>query len=161
MESIALWLKDSILARSMAYKWSWPACETLHFIGMALLIGAVVLVDLRMLGFFKRLSFEPLHRLLRWGIAGFLVNAVTGLLFFAAEPFQYIENTAFYLKMLFILLAGINVLVFYLGPFPEVRRMRPGDNSPPMAKMIAATSIFLWFGVMFWGRMLPFIGNAF
>jgi hypothetical protein len=162
MEPVWVWLKGSVFAHFITNSpWVWPACETLHFMGMALLIGVVGAVDLRMLGFMKGVSFEPLHRLLPWGIAGFVINLLTGFLFFAGDPYQYKDNIAFLFKVLFIVLAGINVLVFYLVPFRQVENMGPGDDAPLSAKVIAATSIVLWMGVVYWGRMLPFIGNAF
>jgi hypothetical protein len=162
MEPVWVWLKASAFSHFITdYPWVWPACETLHFMGMALLVGVVGAVDLRMLGVMKRVSFAPLHRLLPWGIAGFVINLITGFLFFAGDPYQYKDNIAFLFKVLFIVLAGINVLIFYLVPFRQVEGMGPGDDAPVSAKVIAAVSIFLWFGVVYWGRMLPFIGNAF
>jgi len=162
MEPVWAWIKHSWLSQLViGVPWIWPACETLHFIGMAMLIGVIGVIDLRMLGFMKRLPFAPLHKLLPWGIAGFVINLLTGALFFAGDPYQYKDNVAFIFKIAFILIAGINVLVFYWGPYQQVEAMGPGDDAPASAKVIAATSIFLWFGVMYWGRMLPFIGNAF
>jgi hypothetical protein len=76
------------------YPWVWPASETLHFIGLALLVGIVGTIDLRMLGMAKNMPFRPLHRLLPWAIAGFGINLITGILFFAGDPFQYIHNLA-------------------------------------------------------------------
>jgi hypothetical protein len=128
---------------------------------MALLMGVVGVIDLRMLGVFKRMSFAPLHRLLPWGIAGFVINLLTGFMFFAGDPYQYKDNIAFWFKMLFIAVAGMNVLLFYLTVFKKVETMGPGDDAPLAAKAIAVASLVLWFGVMYWGRMLPFIGNAF
>ena len=162
MEPVWIWIKSSWLSHFVVgYPWVWPTCETLHFIGMALLVGVVGVIDLRMLGVMKSLSFAPLHRLLPWGIAGFVINLTTGLMFFAGDPYQYKDNIAFLLKMLFLLIAGFNVLVFYFTLFKEVESMGPGDDAPLRAKVIAAASLFLWFWVMYWGRMLPFIGNAF
>jgi hypothetical protein len=162
MEPVWVWIKASWLSHAVTnFPWVWPACETLHFIGMALLIGVVGVIDLRMLGVLKNLPFAPLHRLLPWGIAGFMINAITGVMFFAGDPYQYKDNIAFIGKVIFIALAGVNVLAFYLVPFRQVERMGPGDDAPLSAKVIAATSLFLWMGVLYWGRMLPFIGNAF
>ncbi len=162
MESIWVWLGDTPVSHAVVDSvWVWPACEPLHFIGMALLIGVVGAIDLRILGVMKQLPFAPLHQLLPWGIAGFATNLITGALFFIGVPSQYNHNIAFIAKVLFIVLAGINVFVFYLGPFRRVEAMGPGDDAPLSAKVIAATSLVLWFGVMYWGRMLPFIGNAF
>jgi hypothetical protein len=144
-----------------AYPWVWPACETLHFIGLSLLVGAVGVVDFRMLGVAKSVPFGPLHRLVRWGILGFTINVLTGIAFVAGNPRQYIHNIAFGFKLLFIALAGINILIFYLTVFRETATIGPGGDAPLGAKIAAGVSLFLWVGVMFWGRMLPSIGNSF
>jgi hypothetical protein len=149
------------------WRWVWPACETLHFIGLCLLFGVAALVDLRVLGVTKGISFRALHRLLPWGILGFGVNLVTGMLFFVADPFQYVhlgnwlggQNFPFIWKMLFILLAGLNVLYFTVMEQPW--QLAPGDDAPLTGKLVAASSLFLVVGIMFWGRMLPFLGGSF
>jgi hypothetical protein len=145
-----------------AHQWIWPACESLHFIGLALLIGNVGLLDLRLLGVNDGLSVAPLARFVRWGVLGFLINAVTGIAFFVGNPFQYINNVAFGFKVVFIALAGVNVLVFYAsGLARQVEALGPGDEAPLAAKIVAAASLFLWVAVMYMGRMLPYIGNSF
>ena len=164
LRSFSIWIHGTGLSWAIrgGVPWIWPACETLHFIGMALLIGIVGLIDLRMLGLVKGLPLRPLQRLLLWGIAGFVLNAMTGFLFFAGDPSQYIDNRAFWAKLVFIALAGGNALLFYAtGLSGTIDSASPGDDAPRGAKLIAAASLFLWFGVIFWGRMLPFIGNSF
>lgn len=164
IESFSQWLHGTRLSWAVAggYPWLWPASETLHFVGMTLLIGIVGLLDLRMLGLLKGLPLKPLNRLLPWGIFGFGVNAITGFLFFAGDPFQYIHNIIFWLKMAFVALAGANVALFYLtGLSRKVDSVNGGEEVPTTAKIVAATSLFLWIGVMYWGRMLPFLGEAF
>ena len=87
---------------------------------------------------------------------------ITGFLFFDGDPFQYIHNAVFWLKMAFILVAGLNVGMFYLtGISRRVDAVQGGENVPLSAKVVAATSLFLWIAVMYWGRMLPFLGDAF
>ncbi|PWT97377.1 MAG: hypothetical protein C5B51_31440 [Terriglobia bacterium] len=147
--------------------WAFPACETLHFIGLCLLSGIAAIVDLRMLGLIRGVSFRALHRLLPWGILGFGVNLVTGILFFVADPTQYIhggdwmgeQNATFQWKMIFILLAGLNVLYFTVFDHPW--RLEAGDKAPFSARLVAASSLFLVVGIMFCGRMLPFLGGSF
>jgi len=149
------------------WRWVFPACETLHFIGLCLLFGVAAVVDLRMLGVTKGISFRAVHRLLPWGMLGFGVNLVTGMLFFVADPFQYVhlgnwlggQNAAFLWKMIFILLAALNVVYFTI--FEEPWQLGPGEDAPLHAKLIAAVSLFLVVGIMFWGRMLPFLGGSF
>jgi hypothetical protein len=160
IDHLSIWLKSTKLASFVTfYAWVWPASETLHFIGLCLLFGVVLLVDFRMLGMMKGVPFAALHRLIRWGILGFIINFVSGVLFLVATPEQYLHNITFYLKMLFILLAGLNVSVFYLTVFEQMERLEAGEDAPFKAKVVAAVSIFLWVGVMFFGRMLPYIGK--
>jgi hypothetical protein len=162
LDNFSHWLEATALSRVIVQtQWTWPICETLHFIGLALLIGTVGLADLRMLGMARAVHFEGLHRLIRWGIAGFVICVITGTVFFIGAPFQYVHNVIFQLKLLFILLAGINALVFEFKVLPTMGNLGPGEAAPPAAKVIAASSLFLWVGVMFLGRMLPFLGEAF
>jgi uncharacterized protein DUF6644 len=162
MDAIATWLETSRLAVFVNNtNWAWATCETLHFIGMALLIGCVGILDLRMLGVGKRLAVAPLHRLIPYGVAGFLINLLTGMIFFVTIPRQYMYNVAFIAKMGLVLIAGINVLVFYTTVYRATESLGPGDDAPFMAKATAVVSLVAWFGVMYFGRMLPFIGDAF
>lgn len=160
----AEWLHATKLSYiiSGGWPWVWPACQTLHLMGLTLLVGCVGAFDLRMLGLAKGLAPGPLQRLLPWGVAGFCINLTTGCLFLIGDPFQYLHNAAFGFKMLFIALAGINVLLFYVtGLQRRVDEMSPGQDAPGGAKVIAAVSLLLWVGVIYWGRMLPFLGNSF
>ena len=138
---------------------AWPTLEALHFIGLSLLFGVVLVGNLRILGFMRNAPFVDIHRLLPWGVWGFVINSVTGMLFFVGQAFQYIDNPAFHLKVLFMLLAGANVL--YLTMFDDVWALRTGDVAPFSAKLMAGSQIFLWLGVIYFGRMLPYIGGAF
>ncbi len=157
------WLAGTSVSKAVThYSWIWPTCETLHFVGLALLIGNVGVLDLRLLGAVKRLPVAPLNRLVRWGVLGFVINLVTGVVFFVGSPMQYIDNIAFMLKLAFLVLAALNLAVFHVsGTARAVDRLGPGEDAPVAAKVIAAASLFLWVGVMFWGRMLPFVGDVF
>jgi hypothetical protein len=78
------------------------------------------------------------------------------------SPFQYIHNYPFWWKVSFIVLAGINVLLFErAGLAKAIDEVGAGQDAPTRAKVTAAVSLFLWIGVIWWGRMLPFLGNAF
>jgi hypothetical protein len=115
-----------------------------------------------MLGLAKGLPLKPLNRLLPWGVAGFAINLVTGFLFFAGDPGQYIHNAVFWFKLAFVLLAGLNAALFYVsGLSRKVDEVQGGEDVPPAARVVAALSLVRWIGVMYWGRMLPFLGDAF
>jgi len=139
--------------------WAWPLLETVHFIGLSLLFGVVLAGNLRILGLMKNAPFVDVHRLLPWGVWGFVINSVTGMLFFIGQAFQYVDNWSFHWKVVFMLLAGANVL--YLTLFDDVWALGTGGDAPFSAKLVAVSQILLWLGVIFFGRMLPYLGNAF
>ena len=96
-----------------------------------------------------------LHRLIRWGGLRFAINLATGILFVSGDPYSYIFRSAFQFKVLFILLAGINALVFYLTALRHGEVLQPGGDMPLRFKIIGGTSLFLWIAVMVCGRVLP------
>ena len=141
-------------------KWGWPASETVHFIGLCLLFGVVLVIDLRMLGFMRGIPFSTLHRLLPWGVLGFGMNVVTGMLFFiGAPPDFYVNNAVFLWKLALILVAGANALYFTV--FEQAWTVGAGDTPPMAARVAAASGILMWVGVIFCGQMLPFFGHSF
>ncbi len=138
--------------------WVWPSLETLHFIGLSLIIGVLLMADLRMLGLAPMLSLGAIDRLMPWVVLGFGINTITGMLFFAGATDQYTNNPAFYWKLLFVVLAGANTLYFF---FDRGWGAEPGVKVPVFSRIAVFGALFFWVGVMFWGSMLPFIGNAF
>lgn len=141
--------------------WVWPVCEALHFMGLALLIGVIGPLDLRLIGFMKSVPISALRSLVPWAVAGFVINLVTGLLFFIATPQQYVGNTAWWFKVLFLLVVGLNMLAFERVQRTRRLAMGPAEDTPTVFKTIGAVSLVSWLMVLYWGRMLPFLGNAF
>jgi len=161
MDAFQAWLVTTlasvkVLSPIMHSTWGWPIAETVHFLGLSLLIGAIGMFDLRLLGMAKRVPIAALHRLVRWGILGFVINVITGAMFLVTEPYEYIYNPSFHFKMLFMALAGFNILVFYLIVFRKVAALGSGADAPRLAKVIGGASLFLWIGVMVWRRLLTF-----
>jgi len=140
----------------MTSAWGWPICESLHFVGLSMLIGCVGTFDLRLVGMAKRVPIAAMHRLIPWGIAGFVINVITGSMFLVTAPDQYIYNPSFHFKILFMIIAGINVAVFYLAAFGQVKTLGSGVQAPLFARVIGGASLFLWTGVIVFGRMLTF-----
>jgi len=136
--------------------WVWPVLESFHFGGMAVLVGVVGLFDLRLLGFARGVPVLALHRLIPLGVAGFVVNLLTGYCFLTAMPYQYVFNSAFHLKVVFLCVAGLNVLVFYSRTFWRLTRLDATGPPPLAARLAGAVSLCAWIGVMSAGRLLTF-----
>lgn len=137
-------------------RWIWPVLETLHFLGLILLVGTIGLLSLRILGFLKQMPVGPLHRFIPLGIAGFIINIITGFMFFVGMPFFYVFNWFFQVKILTILIAGITLVVFYCtGSFRKWGSLQAGEDAPALAKLVAVTSIVLWITIVVIGRYIP------
>ena len=142
-------------------KWWWTFMMILHFLGLITIVGAVGLLDIRIMGFMKQLPIAPLHRFLPYAMAGLGINILTGLLAFIGLPENYIYSGVFWLKMFSLLLLGLNAAVFYLTDiFEGVENVGPGEDAPISAKLIAATSLFLWFAVITFGRYIQPLGDT-
>ena len=148
-------IKDFVLQ----HPWVWPTCETLHFIGMSLMFGVLLIVNLRLVGWLRGMSFASAHRLLPFGLMGFGINFITGMFFFIAASEQYTQNVAFHYKVILLILAGVNYLV--LTVYDEAWALPASAEAPLSGKLLGASALVLSIGVMYFGRMLPFIGNAF
>ena len=96
---------------------------------MGLLVGIVGILDMRMLGVAHGNRARTARTADPWAIGGFVLNLITGFIFFAGDPFQYIHNTVFWLKLLFIVLAGVNALAFYVTGMPA-GSTRSGRTNP-------------------------------
>lgn len=137
--------------------WVWPISEVFHFVGLCLLFGIVLFVNLRLLGFVKGAAFGDVKRLLPWAMAGLGINVVTGMLFFVAVPDQYTQNPTFAWKIGLMLVAGVTLL--YQTMCDQLGGTTSEDGEPVGGKLVAAASICLWIGVIFLGRFLPFLGS--
>src|SRR3954453_22688009 len=97
----ATWICKPLFGAS----WLWPACESLHFIGLCMLIGGAGLLDLRLLGMFRGMAIRHVKALMPWAIGGFLINAVTGSLFLVMQPHLYLSSAVWWAKVTFLCVA--------------------------------------------------------
>jgi hypothetical protein len=153
IDAIGNWVED--------YDWVWPICEIFHYVGMALLIGTVGLLDARILGFAKGIPIGALSKLVPLGILGFSFNVITGLVFVTGNPAggaaAYFENAAFICKMLLILIAGANLLAYEFSGLARAAHGVPaGGDASGAAKAVAILSLVAWFGVIYFGRMIMY-----
>ena len=163
LADFAIWLRATPVSRAILITpWLWPVCEIVHFFGLSLLFGVVGFFDLRLLGCFKTIPVSAAWSLIRWAKVGFALSALTGLTFFVGAPDQYVNNVAFYFKLVFLGIAGVNAAWFERSYGVSLAGPDAGPAAlPATVKVIAAVSLVSWLMVIYWGRMLPFVGNAF
>jgi hypothetical protein len=161
MESLISSIESSAInGWVLGSSWVWPTLEILHFVGLSLLLGSLLVIDLRLAGFFRGIDIRATHRLLPWTIAGFALNLVTGTLFVIGDPARYFANIGFRIKMLLVLAAGLNALWYYLKINSAMRSWDPHGDTPALAKTIAFISLGVWSGVLLLGRLIPYIGTG-
>lgn len=157
MEALQAWVESTALHRFMVSNTAaFTVGETLHFIGLSMLFGTLFLIDMRGMGFFKRMSLIELHKLLPITIAGFLINLITGICFMAYDPGNYIGNIAFIWKMILVVVAGLNAILFEFAVFRPIKAGVPNADARVIVKLSSGASLLLWSGVLILGRLIPF-----
>ncbi|MCK8687635.1 DUF6644 family protein [Pseudomonas umsongensis] len=152
------WLNDSSLGSAMRGDlWLYPLVEVVHILGFAILVGSVVMFDLRVLGVSRNIQVTALARhLLPWSVAALLLVVPAGLMMFSAHPHDFASNDIFILKLCLIATAGLNAVLFHLGVYRSVTAWDAGDPPPAVAKLQALFSIALWVSVILCGRLLAY-----
>ena len=163
--ALAYWLRwPSIENLLNTYSWAWPLAEVVHFVGLILLFGAVGTYDLRLLGVGKGIPLSLLKRALPYGVVGFVLCVASGFVFVGGmvsnvgtHPYVVLTtNVWLQLKLLFIALAGLNVLAFYVtGMGRLVDTLGADDDVPWPGRFMGLASLALWLGVIYFGRLIP------
>jgi hypothetical protein len=161
MAEFAAWVESTALSKTLfGMSWLWPLCESLHFIGLCMLIGAAGLLDLRLVGMFRGLAIRHVKALMPWAIGGFVINAATGSLFLIMQPHLYLTSAVWWSKVAFLGLAGANALFFETRLAVPALALDPDADTSTGMKLVGALSLFSWFAVLYCGRMLPYLGTG-
>ena len=143
-------IRDSLLI--------FPLLESAHVLGLALVFGTIAVIDLRLLGVasIDRSIRRMTSDILKWTWAAFALTALTGSLMFTTNAVVYAHNTAFRVKMVLLVVAGLNVLVFELTAGRTIRAWDQAPKAPPIARAAATLSLAIWIAVVFAGRIIGF-----
>jgi hypothetical protein len=160
MFAFCQWLENSSWATAIHQSlWLFPMLETAHLFGIVSLVGATSALDLRLIGL--TMKGEPVSRiagrLLPWAWAGLMIQVVTGFCLFASEATRCFENKAFRIKMVMLVLAGLNALIFHQTVYRRVASWDEAPATPLGAKFAGCCSILLWFGIVAAGRWIAFL----
>ena len=153
------WLHDTQLSTTMRESiWAEPLVETIHVLTLTLFLGFAVLLDLRLLGVCmrRRKVSEVLGQLNPYLFVGFAIMIVSGLLLFTGDPPAFWGTTFFKAKMIFLVLAGLNVLIFNATIGRTVGQWDLAPKTPRAAKVAAVVSIVLWVAIVAAGRAIAY-----
>jgi hypothetical protein len=161
MQDFSRWLGTTALSRTLdGLPWFWPAAESLHFIGLALLIGGAGLLDLRLLGMLRGIPIQGIRAFMPWAIGGFLVNAATGICFIVIAPESYLSSGVWWAKVGFLATAGLNAFFFETRLSTRALALDADEDTPVLFKLVGGLSLASWFGALYCGRMLPYLGTG-
>ena len=137
--------------------WLYPIVEIVHVAGIALLVGSIVILDLRLLGVSRSLPVRRLAaHILPWSLASFVLIVPSGLAMFVAHASDLMGNAVFPIKICLILLAGANAGIFHASAFRGAAQWDVDVMPPVAARAAAAVSLLLWFSVIACGRLLAY-----
>jgi hypothetical protein len=147
------WLESSNIAMRIAESWWFPLLESVHVLGVAAVVGAVLMADLRLLGIAARsYALERFTKeLVAWSWIGFVVAVITGVGLFSTRASHYAANVAFQFKIVLLLLAGANMTVFQFA-FSRTKERFLGSAVPTAGRIAGILSLILWAGVVLAGR---------
>jgi hypothetical protein len=152
-------IEASALGQAMRQSlYLYPAVETVHIVGLALLFGSIAVLDLRLLGLARDVPVTRLARhVLPWTAASFVLIVPSGLAMFTAHAMEFIDNPLFAIKLGLILAAGLNAGAFHTGVFRSVGAWDTGAAPPFAARVAGAISLVLWTAVIACGRLLAYL----
>ena len=158
--AISAWLEQTSMGDSIKNSsWQFPIIETVHIFGIVLIVGATSILDMRLLGL--TLRDKPVSklakRLLPWAWGGFLLMVITGILLYSSEATKMFDNLGFRIKMVLIVLAGLNALLFHVIVYQSVGKWENDRVAPLSARAAGLCSIVLWFGIVAAGRWIAYI----
>lgn len=157
--SFAQWLDQTPWSIALHEStWAYPIIESVHVLVLCLFVGMAIILDVRLLGLsFKRTAVsEVAEKLLPWTTAGFVVMVITGALLFYGIPLRTYNNIFFRVKVVALILAGINVWIFHSGIFVTVKDWDRDAVPPLRAKLAGGISLFLWSVVVICGRFIAY-----
>lgn len=153
MDNFLLMLENLDLSRwVLGSIWGYPIFLTFHSIGLGLLVGLLILIDIRVLGYVKPLPLSGMRRLMRWVWIGFLLNFASGVVLFMADARKDFYSNSFRWKM-FSVLCGLLVAIYL-----DKKALREDvTQTPPVARLLAAASLVSWTGAIVAGRLIAYL----
>lgn len=162
MNSLLNWIINTLNATPLSglvmnNAYVFPALEMAHFMGLCLLFGSLLVVDLRIIGVAPAVPITRVDMFVRFALIGFAINLTTGLLFVVGDSDRYLVNFAFWSKMGIIVLAGLNTAYFVRRIKPQMDRGVDTADLTQGAYIVAWLSLTLWTCVIILGRFIPYV----
>jgi hypothetical protein len=140
--ALGVWIRESL--------WGYPIVLSCHAVGMATVVGVVTMIDIRVLGYARRIPIASFDRLFTIAWAGFLLNFISGCMLFSGDAQRFFFQTVFQIKIGLIVLGGLSIWLLL--------RQILSNRASDAAKLTAVLSLMFWFGAITAGRLTAYIG---
>lgn len=162
MNTLLEWVIDTLNSTALSglvmdNAYVFPFLEMAHFVGLCLLFGSLIVVDLRVVGFAKSVPIDRVELFVRFALIGFAINLISGTLFVVGDSDRYLVNMAFQAKMALILIAGLNTAYFVWRIKPQMDLGVASADLSRDARVVAWLSLTLWTCVIVLGRFIPYV----
>jgi hypothetical protein len=137
--------------------WGYPIMLSIHSVGMAAVVGLILMLDFRVLGLATRIPVMTFRKFMPYAWIGFVLNLISGLLLFASTATRLISNWPFILKMISIVLGGVMTLLLWRELNSAVNESASELTISRNAKWIAFGSLTLWIAAIVFGRLIAYI----
>jgi hypothetical protein len=157
MMDLLNWIQDSALADWVRVsEWGYPIILTLHSLGLAFVVGMLLVIDLRIMGFVRALPLRAMRRLVVLVWWAFAVNLTTGCILFTADAVKFFDSPTFRFKILSIVL-GMTVAIYFDRAVLKESGMRSSDAAVPLPlKALAVFSVVIWIAAISLGRYVAY-----
>jgi hypothetical protein len=153
-------INDGAMAHAIRdSSWLFPAIETLHVIAIVLVVGSITRLDMRLIGLIwrNRPITEVSDEMLPWTWASFVLATIFGLILWSSKPIKYLQIAFFDVKMILLVCAGINMLIFQFVVFRNVAQWDRDALPPAPVRLAGALSMVFWISIVVCGRFIGFV----
>jgi hypothetical protein len=155
------WLATSAYAQWVNESWGWPLALTIHAFGVAIIVGFMAFIGLRLLGLFRTIPTESFLSLIPWIWIAYVFQAISGFTLWMTKPDRYLKDGMFEVKFTLVIVAGIVMWFFHQALKREAHDWDASGKVSPYGRKLVVTSWLLWAGVTVAGRLTAYLGQLY
>ncbi|HEY6259264.1 MAG TPA: hypothetical protein VIY51_26090 [Xanthobacteraceae bacterium] len=155
------WLATSPYAEWVDESWGWPLALTIHALGMAVVVGLMAIIGLRMFGAFRTMPYTSLNKLIPLIWIAVFFQTISGFTLWMSKPGQYLGDVMFDSKFALVIIASIAMVVFHLTMKRESATWEAAGAVSSRGLRIVAVTCLLWAAVTIGGRLTAYLGSLY
>jgi hypothetical protein len=155
------WLATSAYAQWVNESWGWPLALTIHAFGVAIIVGFMAIIGLRLIGLFPTMTYSSLRTLIPWIWVAYFFQAISGFTLWMTKPDRYLKDGMFEVKFFFVIVAGIVMAIFGLILRREAAGWDAASKVSPRGRNYAVVTFLLWAAVVIAGRLTAYLGQLY